>query len=282
MCLGGVAKYLSYLEKGKSVPELIGELCFSYNAPLIAEFHKLFRSLFLDHEKHVTIVKALAKSRSGLSYQALVKNTGIPTGGSLSARIEELKQSGFIAEIPSYGEGIKSHRFLLIDEYSLFYLAWNEGVSAFDLQSRGADYWIKQRSLQPWKIWTGHAFECLCLKHVEGIKAELGIAAVQTSTSKWGYIPPRGSKNKGAEVDMLIDRADDCINLCEIKFYDEVFTVSKEYAEKLRNKRVCFPMESRSRKSVFLTLITTYGAKHNNHYLASVDRELTMDSLFAR
>ena len=281
MCLGGVAKYLSYLEKGKSVPELIGEICFSYNAPLIAEFHKLYRSLFYQHDEHIKIVKALAKFKSGLSYQELVKKTKLPTGGTLSARIEELKQSGFIAEIPIYGESSRSNRFILIDEYSLFYLSWNEGVSALDLQSRGSDYWIKQRSKQAWKIWTGHAFEYLCLKHIEGLKAALGIAAVQTNASKWRYIPSKGSKECGAEIDLVIDRADQCVNLCEIKFYEDLFSINKEYSEKLLSKRACFQRVADGRKSTFMTLITAYGAKHNHHYLSSVDRELTMNALFA-
>lgn len=282
LCLGGVAKYLSYLERGKSVPELIGALCFSYNAPLISEFHKLYRSLFHQHDEHVKIVKALARSQSGLSYQELVKKTKLSTGGTLSARIEELKQSGFIVEIPVYGEGSKSNRFLLIDEYSLFYLAWNEGISAFDLQNRGADYWIKQRNKQEWKVWTGHAFERLCFKHIEGIKSEIGIAGVQTAVSKWRYVAQKGSEELGAEIDLVIDRADNCVNLCEIKFYDDTFSVTKEYAEKLINKRACFQKHTKGRKSAFVTLITTYGVKHNNHYLASVDREVTMDALFAR
>jgi predicted AAA+ superfamily ATPase len=282
MSLGGVAKYLSYLERGKSVPELIGSLCFSYNAPLIAEFHKLYRSLFHQYDEHIKIIKALAQSRSGLSYQDLIKKTKLPSGGTISARIEELKQSGFITEIPFYGEGVKSQRYVLIDEYSLFYLAWNEGVSSIDLQSRGADFWIKERNSQAWKIWTGHAFECLCLKHVEGIKAELGIGSVQTSSYKWRHIPAKGSGENGAEIDLVIERADGCINLCEIKFYDEVFSMSKEYAQNLRNKRECFQRVTNCKKSIFVTLITTYGSKHNNHYLSSVDNEVTMNALFAK
>ncbi len=118
MCLGGVAKYLSYLERGKSVGQLIGDLCFSYNAPLISEFHKLYRSLFHESEEPISIVKALATSRSGLSYQEVVKKTGLSTGGTLSKKIEELKQSGFVIEIPLFEE--KASRYLLIDEYSLF------------------------------------------------------------------------------------------------------------------------------------------------------------------
>jgi predicted AAA+ superfamily ATPase len=280
MCLGGVAKYLSYLERGKSVAQLIGELCFSYNAPLISEFHKLYRSLFHEYDVHVEIVKALAKSRSGLSYQQLVKKTGIPNGGTLTRRIEELKQSGFIAEIPLFEEGEKSHRYLLVDEYSIFYLAWNAGISSLDLQNRGPDYWIKQRNTQSWKTWTGHAFECLCLKHIEGIKAALGLAAVQTRTSKWKYASPKKSKECGAEIDLVIDRADQCINLCEIKFYEEEFSIDKKHVEQLQRKRACFERITKTKKSTFTTLITTHGVKRNDHYLSSIDQDLMMNALF--
>ncbi len=280
MCFGGVAKYLSYVERGKSVPQLIGEICFSYDAPLISEFHKLFRSLFGQHEDHVSIIRELAKIRSGLSYQDLVKKTGLSTGGTFTKRIEELKQSGFIAEIPLFEEGEKSNKYVLIDEYSLFYLTWNAGVSALDLQNRGPDYWIKQRNKQAWKVWTGYAFECLCLKHIEGIKGALGLAAVQTKTSKWKYVAPKGSKTSGAEIDLVIDRADQCINLCEMKFYSEEFTVDKEYAEKLQKKREIFEKATKTKKATFTTLITTQGAKSNEHYNASVDNQLTMDALF--
>lgn len=278
MCLGGVAKYLSYLERGKSVPQLIGELCFSYTAPLISEFHKLYRSLFQHYEEHVQIVKALSSSRSGFSYQELAKKLKLSSGGTFSKRLEELKQSGFIAEIPLFG-GKESH-YLLVDEYSLFYLTWNAGVSALDLQSRGPDYWVKQQNGQSWKAWTGHAYECLCLKHVEGIKKALGLGAVQTRISKWEYRSPKKSKERGAQIDLVIDRADNCINLCEIKFYQDVFTLSKEEVQNLRRKKECFERVTKIEKPVFTTLMTTHGAKHNENFLSSVDQEVTMDALF--
>lgn len=278
MCLGGVAKYLSYLERGKSVPQLIGELCFSYNAPLISEFHRLYRSLFQHHEEHVQIVTALAASRSGLSYQELTKKLKLTSGGTFSKRLEELKQSGFIAEIPLFGE--KNFHYLLVDEYSLFYLTWSIDAPSLDLQSRGPDYWIKQQNGQSWKSWTAHAYECLCFKHVEGIKAALGLAAVQTRVSKWEYKPPRQSKESGAQIDLIIDRADNCINLCEIKFYQGEFSVSKEEAQNLRRKKECFERVTKIRKPTFTTLMTTRGTKHNDHFLSAVDQEVTMDALF--
>lgn len=280
MCLGGVAKYLSYLEKGKSVAQLIGELCFSYNAPLIAEFHKLYRSLFHNHEDHERIVIALAKNAFGLSYQEMAKMTKLSAGGTLSKRLEELKQSGFIAEIAFFGKGEKSYRYILVDEYSLFYLTWNAGVPSLELQARGPDYWIKQRNSQSWKAWSGLAFECLCLKHVEGIKAQLGLAAVQTQSSKWKYIPQKGTQDSGCEIDLVIDRADSCINLCEIKFYNDEFVIDKEYAKTLHKKKECFMRITNSKKSTFTTLITTHGVRHNDQYTSTVDQEVQMDALF--
>lgn len=282
MCLGGVAKYLSYLERGKSVAQLIGELCFSYNAPLISEFYKLYRSLFHQSEEHIAIVKALAESRSGFTYNEIVKRTKLSAGGTLTKRLEELRQSGFITEISEFGEGEKFRRYLLVDEYSLFYLNWNADASPLDLQSRGPDYWIKQRNQQNWKIWTGHAFECLCLKHLEGIKRGIGLAAVQTSASKWKYLLPKNSNESGAQIDLVIDRADQCINLCEIKFYEGELIVDKEYANKLRQKRDCFVRVTHTKKSPFITLLTTQGTRHNDHFRAVVDQELTMDALFLK
>ncbi len=283
MCLGGVAKYLSYVERGKSVAQVIGELCFTYNAPLIAEFHKLYRSLFNKHEEHESIVAALAEVRSGLTYKEIVKKTKLPAGGTLSQRLEELKQSGFIIEVPFFGKGEKDYRYVLIDEYSLFFLTWCAEISALDLQEMGPDYWLKQRNTSVWRSWTGHAFETLCLKHVEGIKAALGLAAVQTQTSKWRYIPEKGSKSESAcEIDLVIERADSCINLCEMKYYNEEFVIDKEYAQKLRKKKECFEKITETKKTAFTTLVTTYGAKHNEYFLADVDQEVTMDALFLK
>ena len=282
MVLEAVAKYLSYLERGKSVAESVSQLCYSYNAPLISEFHNLYRSLFHEHDEHVKIVKALAKSKRGLSYQEIVEKTELSAGGTLSSRLEELKQSGFISKIPIFGKGKKDYLYLLTDEYSLFYLAWSSGVSSIDLQNRGCDYWILQRNTPTWNSWTGHAFKCLCLKHIESLKGELGIAAVQTKASKWRHKPSLKEKERGAEIDLLIDRTDNCINLCEIKFCKEEFTIDKDYAEKIQNKKECFLRIEKPHKSLFTTLITTYGSKHNKHYLSSIDREVTMDALFLR
>ena len=278
MCIGGVAKYLTYFEKGKSVTQIIGELCFSYDAPLLSEFHKLYRSLFSDHIYHLKLVKALSIKRSGLEYQELSREAEIPSGGTLTKKLEELIESGFVTKVSSFDTKKKSNRYVLTDEYSLFYLTWISGVSALDIQSRGAEYWLKQSNTPTWRSWTGYAYENLCLKHIDRIKDVLGLRAVQTTTSKWQQ--PASTDSLGAEIDLVIDRADKCINICEIKFYSDTFTITKDYAEKLKNKKRVFEESTKTKKSVFTTLITTYGAQHNQHFDALIDQELDMNALF--
>lgn len=198
----------------------------------------------------------------------------------MSKRLEELKQSGFIAEIAVFGKKERDKRYIVIDEYSLFYLTWNADLSSLDLQEKGPGCWLKQRNTPAWRSWTGRAFESLCMKHVEGIKAALGLAAVQTTTSKWRYLANRSSNDTGCEIDLIIDRADNCINLCEMKYSNDEFVINKAYAEKLRKNKECFDRVTNTKKSTCMTLITTYGAKHNEYYLATVDQEVTMDALF--
>ena len=175
-------------------------------------------------------------------------------------------------EVPQFGKGKKSNHFLLVDEYSLFYLTWGSGVSSVDLQTKEPDYWVKQRNTQAWQSWSGFSFEIICLKHIENIKTHLGLGAVNTSSSRW--------KSDGAEIDLVIDRKDQCINLCEIKFYDAPYIIDKGEAENFKNKKHTFERETETKKATFTTLITTYGVKHNEHYLTTVDQELTMDALF--
>ena len=135
---------------------------------------------------------------------------------------------------------------------------------------------------QSWRSWTGHAFECICLKHIEGIKAELGLAAVQTAASKWKYTPPRGSKEQGCQIDFIIDRADSCINLCETELYSNEFVIDKEYAASLRYKKECFDRITNTKKSTFTTLLCASGVKHNDHFVSTVDQEVTISALFLK
>lgn len=279
MAVGGVAQYLKYIERGKSATQVINDLCFTPNGPLFDEFDILYRSLFDNYESHVNIIKALSKSLSGLSKDELLDKVGLKSGGTSSKIIDELVKSGFIAYIPAFGKKKTGGKYRLIDEYSLFYLVWIVEVSKTVLEGKDKDYWIKKQTARAWTAWSGYVFESICLKHVAKIKAALGLSGISTKESGWSCIP-KNKKESGTQIDLVIDRADRSVNLCEIKYSNSEFTIDKEYAKKLGNKKHVFRENTGTKKTLFTTMVTTYGTKKNQHYNSIVDNQLTMDDLF--
>lgn len=272
MATGGVAKYLDHVQRGQSSAQIIHHLCFSREGYLYREFNQLYRSLFDDHEKHLSIVRVLAQKKSGFTRDELLEKTQLQSGGGFTTVLNELCESGFVLKVPVFGGKINVSRYSLADYYSLFYLKWIEPAARSQLDQIESDYWLKQQRKPAWFTWAGYSFENICLAHVEKIKAALGLAGVSTQASSWA--------NAHAQIDLLIDRADHCINLCEIKFCDSEFVIDAEYAKKLLNKKNVFIQETKTKKAVFITLITTYGVNKNKHYYAVVDQQLTIDSLF--
>lgn len=282
MAFGGVAKYLTKLPKGKSASQIINEYCFTPSGYLFPEFSKLYESLFDSSANHISIIRALAKKQHGLVQGDLLKAAGLPAGGSSTTVLEELEESGFILSMHAFGKQQKEKIFRLIDEYSLFYLSWIENVKESVFKNFDPEYWHKKYRTPAWYAWAGHAFENICLKHSIKIKEALGISGVTTIESHWKHIPKkksRAEKELGAEIDLVIDRADNCINLCEIKFCEEEFEVTKEYAKDLERKKNVFRKITGTKKAIFLTLITPYGLKENN-YSSLVSQSLTLDALF--
>ena len=279
MVFGGVPKYLSYAKRGTSVTQIINDTCFSVMGGLYDEFDKLYQSLFDSYEHHVAIVKTLAKTISGLTKNELIKNARLTSGGTSSKIIKELIDSGFIIYIPPFGKKKVGGKYRLIDEYSLFHETWIESISNISLEGVDSQFWIKKYHTPKWNAWSGYAFESLCLKHIYQIKKALGVSGISTVESGWWYIP-KTEEEKGAQIDLVIDREDRCINLCEIKFSELEFVIDKPYAEKLQNKKLIFRSKMATNKTLFTTMITTYGVKKNDLYLATVENQLIMDSLF--
>jgi len=280
MATGGVPKYLNYVERGKSSAQNINALCFTPQSPLLKEFHNLYDSLFNEAHKHVGIVRELANRRQGMTQTELCAALGASKSGRFSDLLEELEESGFIIGFQAYGKQQRERKFRLIDEYSLFYLTWIDSIKQSILQGVDKDYWSKIQVSPAWHTWAGYAFENICLKHVSKIKEGLEIGGVSTSESYWQYLPPKKGSEPGAEIDLVIDRADQCINLCEMKFYNSVYSMTKEDAEDMERKKTVFREKTQTRKTVFMTLITPYGVKENEHYLRSVDNQLTIECLF--
>ena len=279
MVMGGVAKYLTYIERGKSSAQIINDSCFSGSGGLYKEFNKLYASLFNNHEQHVKIIKALAKNRSGLTKNELLKKTGMTSGGTTSKIFNELEESSFIVYMKSFNKGKNNGRYRLIDEYSLFYLTWIKDIQNLSIRGVEKDFWIKKFNSRAWTSWSAYAFESICLKHIEQIKQALGISGVSTRESCW-FIQGQSDSELGAQIDLVIDRDDNCINLCEIKFHNSKFRANKKFVADQFRKKELFRSFTKTRKTLFLTLITTYGAEENQYYHQIVDNQLTMNDLF--
>ena len=275
MALGGVPLYLEQAQPGESAAQVIDRVCFAEDGLLHDEFSQLYPALFDSPERHIAIVRALASKSCGLTRNDLAAATGQPTSGRLTAILEELVESGFVCRREPYGRRVKDTLFRLSDEYSLFYLRWIE-------KWRGdpSGGWLKVRGTPRWRAWSGLAFESLCLKHVGRIKAALGIAGVSTDVAAWRYAPTDGG-DEGAQIDLLIDRADACINLCEMKFSEAEFVIDRPYARRLRERRETFRRVTGTTKNVFLTFVTTHGVKSNPAALELVDSQVSMEALFA-
>lgn len=271
MAIGGIPYYLEKLKKGESVAQALDRLCFVKDGILTDEFNLVFASLFDNHKKHVSIVKVLANVRKGMTRNDLIKKSKITSGGTFTETMYELIESGFVTQYLPFGKKSKESFYRLTDEYSMFYLKFINNSKA-----HGVGTWNKMFNARSYISWSGFSFETVCLKHIQQIKNGLGIFGIHSENSSWT------SKNitNGAQIDLLIDRDDNIINLCEMKFSNSVFTITKRYAEEIKKKIDVFKRTTKSRKNVFVVMITTYGLYENKYYLEIVQNSLTMDCLF--
>jgi hypothetical protein len=273
MAFGGVPHYLNNMERGRSATQAIEKACFTKTGALTEEFSNLYQSLFENADHHLKTVRALARAPKGLTRQEIIDACNFSSGGRVTAMLEELEESGFIQSAIPYQKTSKEAIYRLTDEFSLFYLRFMEGVKL-----NGKEMWSKISNTNAYKIWCGMSFEAICLKHMEQIKKALGIAGIYSEDSPWRYTGGRGES--GAQIDVLVDRNDRTINICEIKFYTDVFSIDKSYASELRRKVRVFSEQTKTKKSVFLSFITTYGLKKNEYATSLVHNDLTMDILF--
>jgi hypothetical protein len=280
MTFGGIAKYLTYVRPGESYTQTVNRLCFSPTGELVHEFTNLYQSLFDESHIHMQIVKTLSEKKKGLTQEELLKELNMSSGGHISAILDELEETGFIVSFPKFHKHVREKRWCLVDEYTHFYLTWMQKMKGSILLGNDADYWLKMHETQMWKTWSGYAFESIVLKHILQIKKSLGISAVLTFQSQWTYQPKKKSE-KGTQIDLIIDRRDDCINLCEIKFHNSPFVIDKRYAEDLEQKVCTFREHSKTKKTIFLTMITPFGIVKNQHALGLVHQEVTLDALFS-
>jgi len=269
MVLGGIPYYWDAVEQGKSTFQLIQSICFENNGILKSEFNTVFKSLFTHGEKHEIIIESIALKNKGLTREEIIKNTKLPNGGSLTRMLKELEESGFIRSYAPMGKKTKNTLYQLIDFYSGFYLKFIKPNQKQEVN------WLSKIDNPEYQAWTGYAFEQLCLYHTLEIKKALGIQGVDSKQYSWKST----TTTEGAQIDLLIDRNDKTINLCEIKFASSEYIIEKKYDLNLRNKINAFKLETKTKKSIHLTMITPYGIA-NNQYSGLVQNSLTMNCLF--
>ena len=271
MVMGGIPFYLDHVDVGMSAAQNINRLCFQQGGILSEEFNDLYISLFNKAEKHLSIIEALSKKAKGLTRKEITNITKLTNAGSTTRILRELEESGFIRKYQSFGKKEKSSLYQLSDFYSLFYIKFIRGKSTLHEND-----WINGLNSPQQRAWSGYAFEQVCLAHLTHIKQSLGISGVQTNSSSWVNT---GKGNK-RQIDLVIDRKDDVINLCEMKFSIKAYTIDKTYHEELKDKIEIFRTNTKTNKSLYLTMITTFGLARNEYSNNLVRNSLTMDDLF--
>lgn len=273
MVLGGIPYYWSLLEKGLSLAQNIDKIIFAKNGKLSNEFNQLYASLFKSPEQYIDIVTALGKKKAGMTREEIIAATDKYSNGALSKVLDELEYCGFIRKYNGFDKKSKQAIYQLIDNYTLFYFKFIQ-----QNENNDEHFWSASIDSAMHRAWSGLAFERLCMAHTQQIKAALGIAGVLSNVYSWRKEADETSD--GAQIDLLIDRKDQVINLCEMKYSLSEYIIDAEYEQKLRNKKSVFIDTTNTRKAVHLTMVTTFGIKANAHS-GIVQNEITLDDLFS-
>lgn len=275
MALGGIPYYLDLLKPNESIPQNIDRLCFDENGFLRYEFDRLFKSLFDKAEKHITVVKALASKWKGLSRKELIKATGLSNGGSLTRVLDELEKSAFIQQYYPFGKKKKGHLYRLTDNFSLFYLKL---IAQRGLRNQ-KNIFLQLFTNQNYRVWCGYAFENTCLIHHRQIAKALGVEFIFHEFSCFQFAG--NPTYAGIQIDLLVDRADGVINLCEAKFSNAEYKLTPTYKNKLRERADIFTKVTKTKKSIFTTLITTYALANAPKHLDVIQNVVTLEHLFS-
>jgi uncharacterized protein len=273
MVFGGIPYYLEQLERGLSATQNIENLCFSAGGLLKDEFRFIFSSLFKNSEKHEKLMRKILELGNRATRESLVKSLAWESSGDFSVKLSELEESGFLKSYVPFGLNKNKKIYVIADYYTLFYFKFIEHHESF---AQGT--WINKISDGATQVWAGLSFEQVCWDHTPNIKKVLGIEGVYSETSTWSKTANKESS--GAQIDLIIDRKDRVINLFEIKYSVGLFTITKDYDLKLRNKLSSFKENTQTRKSIFLSIITTFGLTQNEYAQSIIQNQLTMDDLF--
>ena len=272
MILGGIPYYMGYFQSGKSLAQNIDNLFFEKHGKLKEEYHRLFASIFNNPEFMKKIVELLYTRNAGYTRSEILEKIDINDGGTLSQSLNALISSDFVVKYIPFGKGKKEH-YKLVDPFCIFYLHFVDKQKKID-----ENFWQHNVSSQNIVSWRGFAYENVCFNHVAQIKKTLGINGVVTTQSAWSK---RSDDTEGTQIDLLIIRNDNVINMCEIKYYGDIFTVSKDYYHTLLHRTEILAKEISPKITIHSTLITTFGLTYNE-YSGVFSNTITLEDLFAQ
>lgn len=264
MAIGGIPYYLNGIKKNLTASQNINNLCFRKDGLLFEEFDKLFKSLFNEADAYIELIRLIAKKRYGISRPELEKLCKLSKkGGTLTERLKDLEEAGFILSFLPLWHKTRGLYYKVIDEFSLFYLTWLEPEknTLIKVEHR-SNFWKEKYKTPAWNSWAGYSFEAVCYKHLEQIRRALDIP-IGSRSSAWKAISKRGNAESGAQIDLLFDRNDSTITLCEIKHSNNPFIIDKEYVKNLINKKDLFVKTTRTKKQILIAIIASSGIKNN-------------------
>ena len=266
MALGGIPYYWSFMKKGLSVAQNFDRMFFDEDGELAHEYDALYASLFKNPSVHIQIIHTLSKKKMGMTRAELIRQSLLTDNDKLSKALKELEQCGFIRLYTCIGKKVKDAVYQLMDNYTLFYFQ-------FILQNKNGDsnYWTSMYNSPLHNTWAGLAFERVCLQHLNQIKAGLGFSGVVCTAHSW--------TNPKAQIDLLIDRNDGIINVCEMKYSKGKYALDSTELQRMQNRVDTFVAESGTDKAIHLTLITACGVTETSD-TSGIHSLLTMDDLF--
>ena len=271
MIFGGIPYYISMLNKSLSLAENVDALLFDPRGELYSEFNNLYRALFRKSDDYIKVVKSLSQNAKGLTRQELQDATKLTSGGGLTTIINNLETCGFIRKYTKPGNKVKESVYQLVDFFTLFYFRFKDGTSIRDTK-----HWSRIQHTAEFYAWAGFSFEVLVLGHIYAIKNKLGISGVNTQE----YTLRFSDDEQTHQIDLVIERSDNTINLCEMKFCEAQFVIDKEYEMEIRNRLYAYTRKiARRTQSIQITFVTTFGVKQNSHS-SIVQNEVTLEDLF--
>jgi len=283
LALGGVAKYLSYIDASLDINKNIHNLYFSMQGLMYSEYDIVFKSLFEDKQgEYKKIIDVLCSKPSGCVIGELVELTGIKNKTTLTKMLDELEMSGFLRAIGKYGNKLRDKTFAIADTPSLFHNKWVKELSKNDMANFNSNYWMDIVESQKFSIWSGFMFEVVILNNLELYLKARGTFGVVQGAYYWNYVD-KSKNGDGAQIDLVVQYKGGIYDIVEVKYYNKEFTISADYSKKLKNKLIQFRehgLKGAKKSELKLVMLTSEGCKKNKEYQnLNISADITLDSM---